>query len=296
MKKLIPIALLLLLFPKVSVAQIVLEATNTGVVYDGCCCGAIYGYTPEIEVGCCFTTPCHSPSLVDGGWTTSYHGVVQFNIEKSSLDVLTPDNFRAELNNLVVTWSRGTGFMNIGLFDLCDSCENDDLSALHAGDYCGSIDEAIIIKTHDFETPSSASFSNIDVTKQLKRDLFSNDGPVIATGFILQDVNQTYERRKVRFDHSSPEIIIHVDGMDAGVDADTDSDSDTDMDTDDDADADGDTDADSDADDADNEGRTGDGGIKADDGSGNCGCTYIGNQYSDLVITLLKVLIVLWTP
>jgi len=245
-----------------------------------------------------------SPTITTISKNFYLNAVFEFQLpdatELSALDI-TSGNMMARLNNLSTTTSYGSGNMIIQLWDLGDISEDGYLTT---GDYDSTYGTMIASMTHTFWS-TAADFDNIDVTEEIKHDLFDTKGPGDWTGFLLKRSGGTAgAMSSVRY-NTNPQLVIWgtTDGdtdTDTDTDSDTDTDTDTDTDGDTDSDTDGDTDSDSDTDvDAGGDGSADDddddngGGfmpMPSDDDDGGCSVTAAGRSGSAGLTNLLSII------
>ncbi len=266
MKKVVITIAVVFLFSSVAAAQTIVMNPPSAVGYAGTYSGSTYAYS---------TT---SMYIMNYG-SYSYQGIIEFNLVAAGLPTtaMTADNWTAKLNSVNTTSANGTGTMTIQLWDLGDSTED---NAITIADHDNTIGTVIDTSTHTFNgTPMQ--FHDVDVTAELKRDLFGAGTGQQTSGFILLNAG-SLAGQFVTLGETSPTLVITV-GVDGGTDSDTDTDADTDSDTDTDADTDSDTDSDTDTDtdtdtESDTDGDTDDGLVFNKDSG--CGCASVGRSVS----------------
>jgi len=180
--------------------------------------------------------------MIVGKGSRRFQGVIEFGIPTTGLEAMTTSNFTAKLNNLGITGYTGIGTMAINLWDLADSTEDGDIKV---SDYNNTTGGIIATQVHHFGGVW-ANFNNVDVTSQVRNDLFGSGTGQPTMGFILIAPSPG-AAQVVFFNKSTPRVVITVSGADAAVDGATDAASDAQADGGD-ADGDGDTDADTDTD------------------------------------------------
>jgi len=239
---------------------------------------------------------------------STYYGLLEFDVQDiEAISGITTNNFKAELFHLSVTYAYIEDALRIRLYDMEDQCEDAEINI----EDLACISDFIASRRMTCDPPVPASFNKIDVTQQVRHDLFGTTNTGVTTGFVLAADGSAIFTGIADFNHVAPRLAVWIKGYDAGTDASLDSgvdaavdiecrpstdvDTDVDVDSDSDADADSDAgasvDADADADNADDDGGTGDGGINAEDGGGDCGCMYAGRESTGGILTLIRLLL-----
>lgn len=220
-------------------------------------------HVPSISVGAWHSEPCYGP--VSGH---NWEGIIEFNITTPHFPpILTEYNFTARLWNLTMVHASGNNSIKVDLLLLEDECEDNVVleNDISCYDY---YDPAIATRNLDLHNPSITRFDNIDVTSQIRQDLFDEPDAGSSIGFILEGHASPYYNAV--FNWKNPRLLITIQGWDASPDGqvdinidgapsvdvdidvdndcDTDADADTDSDMDTDVDLDGDTDMDTDTD------------------------------------------------
>jgi len=139
------------------------------------------------------------------------HGVFEFYLGATTFPTtMTANNFTAKIGGLSVTYSTGTGAMNVDLFDMGDSAED---GAITVGDFNSTRGSRIARRTHMFSQAGTclycADFNNVTVTDAVRRDLFDLDGSnEDFSGFILIP-NLSAQSKGVIYDPATPTLTIN---------------------------------------------------------------------------------------
>ncbi len=153
-----------------------------------------------------------NPSFVDLPLYKQYYlqVAIEFNLQSGTTNLPTADmtsnNFTARLNGLTATDSRGTGSLNVYLYDMGDGTEDGNV---YYNDF-NSIQDAFIAKSAHVIRGTPAEFNNIDVTNAVRNDLFGG-GSTDFSGFILLCPDAPAPERHVRFNLSTPTLTINID-------------------------------------------------------------------------------------
>jgi len=115
----------------------------------------------------------------------SVQGVLEFNLDDPELPVslITENNFSAKMYNLHGVPFDTSAWTYIALLDLGDDSEDDRISKEDFDSIEGD-DAGIAQRSFSIEG-SCASFSRVDVTYALRRDLFGRGSKQSTSGFIL---------------------------------------------------------------------------------------------------------------
>jgi hypothetical protein len=162
-----------------------------------------------------------SQYFIGGTWSWPMYfyvskGVIEFDIDQTAggnpfpTDSMTAHNWTAKLNGLTVTYAMASdGQLKAELFDLKDLNED---GAVTEDDYLGVMGNSI---TTLCTTPPEEGtvYNNIDVTQQLRRDLFGEGAGDDTSGFTLMVTNYLdIMNRVISFNVANPYIEIHIDG------------------------------------------------------------------------------------
>jgi hypothetical protein len=114
------------------------------------------------------------------------NGIVEFDLAGLPAAWMTASNFAATLKGLSVISSSSVNLpaMPVNLFDLADGAEDGVIDPA-GGDFAQALGGAITTRTHTFGG-APANFNKINVTAQLRRDLFGAGTGQPTTGFILR--------------------------------------------------------------------------------------------------------------
>jgi len=153
-----------------------------------------------------------NPSFVDLPLYKQYYlqVAVQFNLQggTTTLPDMTSNNFTARLNGLTATDSWGTGSLNVYLYDMGDGTEDGNV---YYNDFNSTQGPFIESRTHVIGG-APAIFDNVDVTEELRRDLFDLDGSnEDFSGFILLCPDAPAPEQHVRFNLVAPTLKICID-------------------------------------------------------------------------------------
>ena len=146
----------------------------------------------------------------------SYRVVLEFDIQQTAggdpfpMEDMTTNNWVAHINDLRVNYADDVGdFMGVDIHEMVGDAEN---GALTTDDFLAGADQPF----HNlFQTipPAGTVYSGIDVTEQLREDLFGMVKPVNTSGYILMPDNngpgRDYELR-TRFDLDQANITVQV--------------------------------------------------------------------------------------
>ncbi|MBN2339856.1 MAG: hypothetical protein JXX29_12230 [Deltaproteobacteria bacterium] len=169
-------------------------------------------------------------------------GALEFSLSGVELPTyLTASNFSARLLGLSGAAINNSSItsLSIDLFDMAD--DQEDLLIDEADYYID--EEGAVSVNADPAVNGQFGEEGIDVTEQLRRDLFGDGAEDPSSGFILVATGGT---GFVSF--AAENAVVEINLVDADADADTDADTDADSDGDVDGDADADSDSDSDMD------------------------------------------------
>ena len=172
------------LFSFPSRAQVLLEASTFGTMF-GISRYSLYRcYSTRILVGTNHTTRTYTEYPYYLSTTLYYQGIFEFNITNTAIPIslMTENNFEARLYNVDGEPAHGRGTIQINLYDLADDSEDDKISEK---DYSNILDAAPIVTSSYNVNGSCGSFSKVDVTDQLRRDLFGPGSGDKTTGFIM---------------------------------------------------------------------------------------------------------------
>lgn len=124
------------------------------------------------------------------------HGIMEFNIQETTmgrtfpLPEMTTYNWFAQLVGLIVDDVSNPGPLTVKLYDLHDAQENGQITAADANAEFG--DPISLIYT---ETPSTgAKLTPVNVTEQLRRDLFGVGNNNLTSGLILKTESEPVPR------------------------------------------------------------------------------------------------------
>lgn len=172
--------------------------------------------TPDISVGRNYY------QFTSGNWSTFFflerrswtkHGVLEFNIDQTTggnpfpLPGMTENNWVAQLEGIVVESGPVGVQLQVNLFNIEDGCED---GAVTDQDYdCGQN----FIKTVFNSIPTAGTeIRSIDVTDQLRQDLFGPDSAGATSGFLFSIMHPGQDNVFAGLDHSQPRIAIYLDG------------------------------------------------------------------------------------
>ena len=128
-----------------------------------------------------------------------FQGIIEFDLAGLPTFAMTSLNWTAQLNSIGVTddggWGPSPTTMYVDIFDLDDDSEDGNISMAdfdntigmsiarraHEGGYGGITAAAVTDDPED----GIANFTNIDVTEQLRRDLFGDGMGDRTSGFVL---------------------------------------------------------------------------------------------------------------
>jgi len=200
--------------PAVASAQIVMQPDITGSSWGPCGSGVDYDEHVVMQVGCCNSCGSNPYYGVPILWDDMF-AVAMFKIkDQTFLKNLTQSNFTAKLESLSVASSQGNGTMQVYLSDVPDQNEIYGLDGMSYGWYGAT---PILHKTHAFHVNRPANFTDVDVTKQLRHDLFEADSNVEYSAFLLRAVKKSEFKQRVCYDYRKPKLAINVQGLDAGI-------------------------------------------------------------------------------
>ncbi len=170
--------------------------------------GGISSSTTTTNRSSTFFNPYHfAYSLIRSVTGDHTHGVFEFDIAGLPTSAMTTHNWTARLNSINTTGS-GSGDMSIELFDLNDLRED---AAISHQDYAAIAGRAIAQRSYSAPGGLNAPLTDIDVTAQLRRDLFGLGAGDSTTGFILIPVlSGTGNNGRVAFDGNAANIVITV--------------------------------------------------------------------------------------
>lgn len=135
------------------------------------------------------------------------HGVFEFDIAGLPTSAMTTHNWTARLNSINTTGG-GSGELDIALFDLKDLQED---AAISHQDYAAITGDAIAQRNYSAPGGLNAPLTDLDVTAQLRRDLFGFGAGDDTTGFVLIPVlSGTGTNGQVAFDGTAANIVITV--------------------------------------------------------------------------------------
>jgi len=205
-----------ILFCSASTAQIVLEPSSYGTVdYQSMRDNPTVVRDSVIMAGESRTTSVQGSD--DSVWirdTTTVQGVLEFRIDTPALPLsrMTENNFKAGIYNLDGLPFETSETTRIILFDLGDDTEDDKITR----DDFDSIEPGDWIAKQRFDGKNScASFSKVDVTEELRRDLFGSGQGQKTTGFVLMSLEHAMCLEDYTGDYST--TISPWDGMNEPV-------------------------------------------------------------------------------
>ena len=209
-------------------AQIILEPSVTGDVSYRNTYRFLYRADIPISAFSTMTNYLPATPLVQAGWyyyhfssgsMTSYfflqrrswknHGVLEFNIDQTAggdpfpLPWMTENNWIAYIDGLVVDYGTAGVQLQVDLFDMDDGNED---GAVTESDF--NAGQEFIQNLFNSIPPDGTEIDQIDVTEQLREDLFGSSSAGNTSGFLLtiQDPDQDYAY--VNFDHNRPQVKI----------------------------------------------------------------------------------------
>lgn len=231
-QRLIAITMFMMAVSSLIHAQVVLQPEVTGYVLHKYTYKFLY--RSDIPISACSFLNHYlpfTPNLVqgeenyensDGNPSTFYYyerrtwtraGIIEFNIDQTidggpfPFKSMTANNWVAQLDGIVVQSGPVGGDIRLDLFNLGDSCED---AAITESDYsCG---EEFIDTIFESIPPVGTEISGIDVTEQLRWDLFGPSFNNSTAGFILKPVAPGLDDLNVTLDHTSPRISVFVIG------------------------------------------------------------------------------------
>ena len=144
-------------------------------------------------------------------WATVYFyqhhkGVLEFDLAGAAFPgSMTPSNFRARLRGLIALST--TAVHNIELFDLADSAEDGDIDT---NDWL--VSESISpVSLNSVVSDGNLVFDDVDVTEQIRWDLFGDADDNLLSGFVLRRVGRSYgSTEPIAFDPSRPSLLIEM--------------------------------------------------------------------------------------
>ncbi len=221
-------ALLIIVMTGSVSAQVILEPAVTGdVSYRNT---YRFAYRADIPISAFSTITNYVPTtpLVQAGWSyyqastgsmTSYffmqrrswinHGVLEFNIDQTAggdpfpVPWMTENNWVAYLDGLVVDYGTAGVQLQVDLFDMDDGDED---GAVTETDF--NAGQQFIQNLFNSIPPDGTEIDQIDVTEQLREDLFGASSPGSTSGFILTIQNPDQDYAYVTFNHNRPQLKI----------------------------------------------------------------------------------------
>jgi uncharacterized repeat protein (TIGR01451 family) len=149
------------------------------------------------------------------GYNTFYvdQAAFEFYLDPASVPTtnMTANNFTAKIDGLIVTYSYGSGAMDVDLFDMGDTAEDGYITT---NDFDNTRGSRIARRTHMFSQAGTADFNDIDVTAAVRNDLFVG-GPQDYSGFILKP-NVTAQEKWLIYD-DTPTLTINTGVTDLAV-------------------------------------------------------------------------------
>lgn len=229
---------------------------------------------------------------------TEHHGVLEFSLEEMVLpESFTADNFTAHLKGVMGAPASSNVVLDVDLFDMSNDQEDFVISE---EDY--DIFNEVPVTSESVENGAFPE-EGIDVTAQLRADLFGDDSTGISTGFILMASGGTGIIGFSGIEDAYIELNLVGSDTDVDIDSDTSNIPDTDSDTNEDSDTSDVTDTDSgvttdtssdgpvstddsdywETDDDDSDGWNHDGS----DGNVKCDCSLAGSSRPNSIWSLL---------
>ncbi len=148
--------------------------------------------------------------------TWTQHGILEFRIDQTAggtpfpLPGMTENNWEAHLNGLVLEEGPEGVLFQLQMVDQSDTCED---GAIIETDFdCG---EDFVATVFDTIPDAGTEIDPIDVTSQLRRDLFGAGTGDATSGFILKPGNPLLANAFITLGASSPFIEITINGTPA---------------------------------------------------------------------------------
>lgn len=150
-------------------------------------------------------------------WRHNQHarGIIEINVQETAMggqfptDAMTSGNFMAILCGLTVVEASNSGRnMSCLLNNLRDEMED---GLIQENDY--NAEDGMIERLFTTIPPAGYRFPAIDITEQLRNDLFGAGSGNPTSGFILIPSPMTSVQGKVILNHLNPRVEIYLDGQ-----------------------------------------------------------------------------------